>query len=190
MRLVVPTDFHCQYFFMKKTFRVLLIVIVVLGVTFFAFRFYTKSHSPAAVAVYQQNGLDVEVHYCQPARKGRVIFGELIPYGSVWRTGANEATLIAFKQDVMLAGKRVPAGTYTLWTIPTAQDWILIINNETGQWGTNYDEKQDRLRVQVPSQSQSETTESFTIDFLPLPNGTTMRLRWDQTEVLVPITKL
>ena len=175
---------------MKKAFRILLIVIVVLGVAFFAFRFYTKSHSPAAVAAYQQNGLDVVVRYSQPGKKGRVIFGELVPYGSVWRTGANEATLIELKQDVLLAEKRVPAGNYTLWTIPTAHDWTLIINNETGQWGTNYDEKQDRLRVQVPAQAQSETTENFTIDFLPSTNGATMRLRWDQTQVLVPITKL
>ena len=172
---------------MNKFIRIALIVVAVLAVAFFVLRTYTKSKSPEAVAVFKQDGLEVQVNYCQPAKKGRAIFGSLIPYGQVWRTGANEATLISFNKDVLLAGKPLKAGKYTLWTIPGANEWTVIINSQTGQWGTSYDESKDVLRVNVASAMKPEAVESFTIAFMPQADGADMRLRWDMTEVAVPI---
>lgn len=174
---------------MKKIITIVGIVALVLFGLLFAFRTYTKSHSPAAQASYDKNGLAVTVDYCRPSKKGREIFGQLLPYGQVWRTGANEATLISFKQPVTVAGKPIAAGEYTLWTIPTASDWTVIINKETGQWGTNYDEKQDLLRVAVPSQQQPTVTEQLLISFADQPDGADMVLNWDKTQVTVPIRK-
>ena len=172
---------------MNKFIRIALIVVAVLAVAFFVLRTYTKSKSPEAVAVFKQDGLEVQVNYCQPAKKGRAIFGSLIPYGQVWRTGANEATLISFNKDVLLAGKPLKAGKYTLWTIPGANEWTVIINSQTGQWGTSYDESKDALRVNVASAMKPEAVESFTIAFTPQAGGADMLLRWDMTEVAVPI---
>ena len=172
---------------MNKFIRIALIVVAVLAVAFFALRTYTKSKSPEAVAVFKQDGLEVEVNYCQPAKQGRAIFGTLLPYGKVWRTGANEATVISFNKDVLLAGKPLKAGKYTLWTIPGANEWTIILNSQTGQWGTSYDESQDVLRVKVASATKPDMAESFKIDFSPQDGGSDMLLRWDSTEVAVPI---
>ncbi|MCU0353916.1 MAG: DUF2911 domain-containing protein [Cytophagales bacterium] len=172
---------------MKKIVRIGLIVVAVLVVAFFALRTYTKSKSPEATAVFNENGLSVEVKYCQPAKKGREIFGGLLPYGKVWRTGANEATVISFGKDVLLADKPLKAGKYTLWTIPNPAEWTIVINGETGQWGTNYDESQDVLRVNVPVSKKSDVTELFKIDFTSQTGGADMVLRWDMTEVAVPV---
>ncbi len=172
---------------MNKFVRIALIVVAVLAVAFFALRTYTKSKSPEAVAVFKQDGLEVQADYCQPAKKGRAIFGSLIPYGQVWRTGANEATLVSFNKDVLLAGKPLKAGKYTLWTIPGANEWTIILNSETGQWGTSHDKSKDALRVNVASAMKPEAVESFTIAFAPQAGGADMLLRWDTTEVVVPI---
>jgi hypothetical protein len=171
-----------------KFLRIALIVAAVLGLAFFGLYKFTKSKSPEATAKFDQNGLTVQVDYCQPYKKGRVVFGELVPYGKVWRTGANAATIIDLKQDVKIAEKSLKAGKYTLWTVPTASNWTIVINSETGQWGTNYDGTKDVLRVDVPSsKSTGEAIEQFQIDLKPATNGTDMVLRWENTEVSVPI---
>jgi hypothetical protein len=87
--------------------------------------------------------LTVQVDYSRPYKKRREIFGKLLPYGQVWRTGANEATIFDVKQDIKIGDKSLKAGKYTLWTIPNADKWTVILNSETGQWGTNYNEKKD-----------------------------------------------
>ena len=97
----------------------ILLVVAVLLVAYFAVRSFTKSNSPEAVAQIDQNGLKIKVDYCQPYKKGRKIFGGLVPYGQVWRTGANEATVIDFDQDVTVAGQPLKEGSYSLWTIPS-----------------------------------------------------------------------
>jgi len=88
---------------MKKALKIILIVVVILAAGLFGFRKYTKSHSPESVAAFDQNGLKISVKYCQPSVKGREIFGKLVPYGQVWRTGANEATEITFSKDIKWA---------------------------------------------------------------------------------------
>lgn len=174
---------------MKRTFTIIGILLVVLVIGYFGLRMYTKSASPEAIATYQKNDLKIEVDYCRPSKKGRVIFGELEPYGKVWRTGANEATEISFSKPVQFGGKPVGAGKYTLFTIPQKDNWTIILNSTLGQWGAfEYDETKDVLRVQAPADSTADVTEMFTIDFVEANNNQVqMRLAWDKTKVEVPI---
>lgn len=183
---------------MKKPFRILLLVLVLVAAGYFTYSYfqtqYTKQFSPEATAEFDKTGLKVKVDYCQPAKKGRLIFGPadsraLVSYGNVWRTGANEATLLTIEPNVTLAGQALPAGRYTLWTIPGPTDWQVVINNETGQWGTEYDPARDRFRTPVSVRSLPDTVQQFTIGFRPQPGGTDMLLSWDTHEVVVPIRK-
>lgn len=172
---------------MNKVVKIILIIAAVLVVAYFGLKTFTKSKSPAETAKFDQNGLNVQVDYCRPYKNGREIFGKLLPYGEVWRTGANEATIFDVKQDIKVGDKALKAGKYTLWTIPNADKWTIILNSETGQWGTNYDEKKDVLRVDVPVGKSAEMMEQFKIDFAAAATGAEMILRWDNTEVKVPI---
>jgi hypothetical protein len=172
---------------MKKVLWIVGIILVVLVIGFLGLRSYTKSSSPEATAEINQNGIQVKVDYCQPYKKGRKIFGGLVPYGEVWRTGANEATVITFDQNVTVAGQPLDEGEYSLWTIPSEGNWIVIFNRETGQWGTNYDQTKDILRVPVVARKRNAVAEQFYISFAPQSGGSDMLLAWDQTEAVVPI---
>lgn len=172
---------------MNKTVKIILIVVAALVALFFGFRAFTKSKSPAEIAKFDQNGLTVQVDYCRPYKKGREVFGKLLPYGEVWRTGANEATIFDVKQDIKIADKTLKAGKYTLWTVPNAEKWTIVLNSETGQWGTMYNDKADVLRVDVPVGKSAEMMEQFKINFAAAEGGADMILSWDNTEVKVPI---
>lgn len=173
---------------MKKAFKISIVVIVVLGIALFGFSKWTRSHSPAETVNYSENGLDVTVEYSRPFKKDRVVFGALVPHGKVWRTGANEATTIEFKQDVKIKDKDLKAGKYSLWTIPGESAWTIIFNEETGQWGTNHDASKDILKVEVPSEQIAETVEQFEIE-LHEANDAELVLTWENTAVVVPIAK-
>jgi hypothetical protein len=172
---------------MKKTIKITLIVLAVLAVVLFVFFKWTKSNSPFEKVELSSQGLTVTVEYCRPYMKNRKIFGELLPYGTVWRTGANEATLISFSRDVRLGGKNVKGGKYSLWTIPNQGNWTIIINRETGQWGTNYNEKEDLLRFEVPSQQLGQTVDQLTVQLKSAEKGIDMSINWENTGVTVPI---
>ncbi|HVU33464.1 MAG TPA: DUF2911 domain-containing protein [Opitutaceae bacterium] len=141
----------------------------------------------------QRVGLtDIEVVYSRPGMKGRHIFGTgdvLVPYGEVWRTGANEATRITFSTAVKFGGADVPAGTYALFSIPGPQEWTVILNKVTGQWGAySYDAKNDLVRVTVPAMSVAEPMETFTIDVNDIrDDSATLNLEWDRTRVPVKL---
>lgn len=114
-----------------------------------------------------KGGINVEVAYSQPGVKGRVVGGpEIATFGKLWRTGANEETTISFSKDVKLEGKELPAGKYSLWTIPGEQEWTIIINKKTTDWGTVYNEANDVFRVTVKTQKAPAFTEllKFAID--------------------------
>lgn len=132
-------------------------------------------------------GKNVKISYGQPSKRDRVIFGELVPYGKVWRTGANEATEITFVKNAFFGGKPVKAGTYTLFTIPGNKEWTFILNSELNQRGAyQYNELKgkDVLQIKVPSSAISGApVEKFTIS---LPAGKLL-LEWDKTSVAVPI---
>jgi hypothetical protein len=172
---------------MKRILIILGILAAVLLIAFSILRYLTKSNSPAATVETTQNGLTVKVDYCRPYKKGRVIFGDLVPYQKVWRTGANEATVIEFNQPVTIMGNSLKAGKYSLWSVPFANGWQAIFNRETGQWGTNYDYTQDALRVMVSTRPHSPMAEQFTISFAPATGGTDLILAWDTTEAVIPI---
>ena len=144
--------------------------------------------SPPATAEVQLNGKQVSIHYNTPSMRGRKIFGGLVPYGKVWRTGANPATTLKTDANLMIGGASVPAGTYTLYTLPSEGTWKLIINKETGQWGTKYDPSQDLARVDMHKSMLSEPQEKMSISFEETHgNMTTLHIRWDTTDVSVPV---
>ena len=153
-------------------------------------RYLTKRFSPEAQATYVSSEINLTVDYCQPAIKGRDIFGieeALVPYDEVWRTGANEATEVTIDRDVLVNNEPLAAGTYTLFTIPHASGWTIIFNKELGQWGAfDYDEQLDVLRVDVPSQETDQVSELFVIDFQAEDTVVNMQLHWDNTLVRVP----
>lgn len=127
----------------------------------------------------------VEITYGRPGIKGREIFGGLVPYNQVWRTGANESTAITFSDDVAIEGKSLEAGTYSLYTVPGNDEWTIIINSKLS-WGTQYDESQDVLRVTVPAE-QGPKREWFNIYFRNLSGSSAeVVLHWDTT--VVPFT--
>ncbi|HNQ73549.1 MAG TPA: DUF2911 domain-containing protein [Verrucomicrobiota bacterium] len=150
-----------------------------------------KVNFPAAsptCTLKQRVGLtDIEIIYSRPGVKDREIFGGLVPYGKVWRTGANAATRISFSTDVKLDGHPVPAGTYELFTIPNEREWTIIINKGTGQWGAfQYDEKQDLLRFQVKPQQRAQAVETFTIGIDNIRDeSASLDLLWDKTAVRI-----
>lgn len=138
--------------------------------------------------VIQGFGLgNVTVKYSRPSVKGRTIFSGLVPYGEVWRTGANSATIITFSDDVTLEGKPVAAGEYGLFTIPGKDTWTIILNKGAQQWGAyEYKQADDVLRFQVKPQTSTEKTETFTISFSDvLPSTAKLNLTWDKTKVSV-----
>jgi hypothetical protein len=133
----------------------------------------------------------VRVIYSRPSKKEREVFGKMIPYGKVWRLGANEATEIKFYQDVLIQGKTVKAGTYALFAIPNDTEWTIILNSELDHWGAySYKETNDVLRVNVAVKPLAEALESFSIQF---SKGATdkealLRMGWDKTAVELPIS--
>jgi hypothetical protein len=133
------------------------------------------------------SGAVVVIDYGRPAARGRIIFGEVVPWDKVWRTGANAATQFETTRDLVFFGSiLVPAGKYSLWTFPTEREWQLIINKQTGQWGTAYDESQNLALVPMETRRLRNPVERFTITIDPSSNGGMIRMSWDQTEALIP----
>ncbi len=133
--------------------------------------------------------LIARIIYSRPQRNGRRVFGELVEYEKVWRLGANEATEIDFFQNVSFNGKAVPKGKYTLYAIPTLNNWTVIINTETDTWGSfKYDIKKDLIRVEVPVQRLPEASDVLSIYFDKTALGFNLVAAWENTGVSVPIT--
>jgi len=148
----------------------------------------SKRSSPPATAEITLAGKKVKIDYGRPSMRGRKIFGELVPYGQVWRTGANEATHLTTEVALEVGGVLVPAGKYTLYTLPAESGWKLIINQQTGQWGTAYDQKQDLARIDMKTELIEIPIEQFLISFLPKgSDGATLRLDWEKTRAQVDI---
>src|ERR1700726_3011451 len=146
--------------------------------------------SPAASASCDLGGGNtIKTDYSSPRAKGRKIYGDLVPFGEVWRTGANAATTFVTSSDVMVGGKTVPAGSYTLFTVPTADKWTLIINKKTGEWGIPYKYEGDELaRVDMKVSELPAPVEDFTIAYDKSGNGCTLRIDWETTRPTVDIT--
>jgi hypothetical protein len=134
-------------------------------------------------------GGEVWVDYGRPMKRGREIFGNVVPWNSVWRTGANAATQLNTSIDLVIGGASVPAGKYTLWTLPTPTGWKLIINKQTGQWGTVYDPAQDLVRVDAKVEALPAPVEQLVVAFEPTTAATAITFTWDKTRVSVPVSK-
>jgi hypothetical protein len=146
--------------------------------------------SPTAIASVRYKDTYVKITYCQPRKRGRDVFGKLVPYGEVWRTGANEATEITLTKDLLVKGTLLLAGTYSLFTIPGKETWTIIFNKELGLWGSyNYNIKSDVLRFEIPVQqtNENEIVEAFTIQFDPRNSVADLLLLWDKTKISIPI---
>ncbi len=130
------------------------------------------------------------VIYSRPQKKGRNIFGSLVPFGEVWRTGANEATELTLYQDLKFGTATLKAGSYTLYTIPDKDNWTIIINSDTNVWGAySYKKEKDIARITVPCRDAAAPIESLSMIFRPEDNGTTLMIGWDDTYVEIPFKK-
>ncbi len=168
-------------------------VVLIIMAGLFLQRYSTKAHSPEDIVHYEEDSLELEVFYNRPYKKERVIFGGLVPYGQVWRTGANEATTFTTNQDLFVDGSLLPAGKYSLWTIPDEESWKVIFNSKMYPWGIDLDEKPyrepefDALIVEVPTQNLIDTLEQFSIYFERANDLIFLNLAWDETKVTVPM---
>lgn len=134
------------------------------------------------------DGKKITVDYGAPSVRGRKIMGELVPYGKVWRTGANEATGFVTDTDLTIGGMKVPAGKYTVYTLPGENSWQLIVNKQTGQWGTVYNQDQDLARIPMKLEKPSAPVEMMKISFDGSGGtSTTMNIEWENTKVSVPV---
>jgi hypothetical protein len=135
----------------------------------------------------------INIRYARPGKRGRVVFGNIVPWDSVWRTGANDATVFTTDRDLVIGGTNVPAGSYTLFTIPSRSGTTLIINRETMRngeplAGTEYDASKDFARIAMSTKSAARPVERLTIEIVPRgPREGVLRLAWDDREMTVPI---
>ncbi|MBV8707293.1 MAG: DUF2911 domain-containing protein [Acidobacteriaceae bacterium] len=144
--------------------------------------------SPDATADVTLGGKTITIAYNRPSMRGRKIMGGLVPYGQVWRTGANAATMLTTPVNLTIGGTAVPAGKYTLYTLPGENSWKLIINKQTGQWGTEYDEGQDLARVNMKVSQTSSPTEQFLISWNKQSQSeATLLMAWENTRASVPV---
>lgn len=149
----------------------------------------TPAPSPTQTVKQDFGVSSVELIYSRPGMKGRKIFGDLVPWNQVWRTGANSATRIKFNDDVMFGGQALKAGEYALYTIPGENEWEIIINKGSVNWGTDYKQTDDILRVKAKSMKLNEPVESFTMQFGNVkPTSTDLQIMWDKTAVSIPVT--
>lgn len=172
--------------FLKWLVISLLALIVLLFGAYKYMQTQTKKHSPEETITQTIGNGEVEIFYNRPYKKERVVFGELVPYGEVWRTGANEATTFTSNIDLNIEGKTLAAGKYTFWTIPGESEWVLIWNSKMYPWGVNWESQaareseHDVLQVTVPIEMLDEVVEQFTIRF---SGSNDLIIEWDQTRV-------
>jgi hypothetical protein len=175
---------------LRRSFLTALCCTVLMSSMAFAQGDNKPRPSPPVQASVSLGGHTVTINYGAPSMRGRKIFGSLVPYDHWWRTGANEATTLKTDVNLRIGDLGVPAGTYTLYTIPEEKGWTLIVNKQTGQWGTKYDQGQDLGRVKmIDGVLPSSPVETFQIRFEHTKGNTTeMHLRWETTNVAVTIT--
>jgi hypothetical protein len=169
--------------------RIALLVGLIFTLTVFAACQGGKPSPAASASCDLGGGKTVKTDYSSPRMKGRKIYGDLVPFGQVWRTGANEATTFVASSDVVVGGKTVPAGSYTLFTVPAADKWTLIINKKTGEWGIPYKYESDELaRVDMKVSKLPSPLENFTISYAKGGMGCTMQIDWETTRASVDVT--
>ena len=166
--------------------------VVVAAAAIHAQQDKSKRPSPPASAKCDLGGgKSITVEYSSPRAKGRKVFGGIVPYGEVWRAGANEATTFVTTSDLMVGGQHVPAGKYTIFTIPNQDKWTLIVSKKTGEWGIPYPgADSDLTRVDMKVSPTSAAVEDFTIAFDKGSKGCTLRMEWENTRASVDISAM
>ena len=174
---------------MKQKHFLVVTALFMLALTAFGQQDKSKRPSPPGTAEVTLKKKKITVDYSRPSLKGRkAVGGDLVPYGKVWRTGANEATALTTEADLDIGGTTVPAGKYTLYTLPSEGTWKLIISKQTGQWGTVYNEDQDLARVDMQKTALEQPVEQFTISFEKTgDDSANLVLQWENTQVSVPV---
>jgi len=182
-----------------KFLKWILIILTALGLLLYFvgwpyMKEQTKKNSPEKTVTYNKNGYNLSVTYSSPSKKGRDIFGQLVPYDTVWRTGANEPTTFTTATDIRIFDEVLPSGTYSLWTKPGKKKWLVMFNSDIPDWGvtilsrgkeTTRIPSKDVITVEIPSEKIDEVTENFTIGFL-YQDQLYMYLAWDRTKVKIP----
>lgn len=185
---------------MNKRLKWILIIlgglIILTLVALFSMKAWTKSFSPEATQIFQKGDLKIEIFYNRPYKNGRKIFGDLVPYNQVWRTGANEATTFEINQDLYIDGSLLKAGKYTLWTIPKKESWEIIFNSKMYSWGITMEGKPSRepkfdvLTLEMPVLKNLKTVEQFSIYFDQGEQLNTLFLAWGNVVVPIPFKKV
>lgn len=168
-----------------------LLLSVLIGVCFLNINAQLKTPAPSPTQTIKQDfGISsIELIYSRPGIKGRKIFGDLVPWNKVWRTGANSATRIKFNDDVIFGGQPLKAGEYAIYTVPNENEWDIIINKGSENWGTDYKQADDIFRVKAKPVKIDETIETFTMQFGNVKsNSADLQIMWDKIAVAVPIT--
>lgn len=173
---------------LKKLLFATLFVVATTGILSAQQAEGSRPSPPANAQCELPGGKTISVKYSSPRMRGRKIFGGLVPYGQIWRTGANEATTFVTNENLVTVGAtNIPAGSYTIFTIPDSDKWALIINKRTGEWGIPYKyESEELARVPMSVKRLSSPVENFTISFDHTATGCTMHISWENTEVSVP----
>ena len=155
--------------------------------------FSDQDKSPMDVTIIRNDDHSpmARVIYSRPKMNGREVFGKLVPYGEVWRTGANEATELQIYNDMTIGGQTIPAGTYSLFTIPEKNEWTIILNKAQHQWGAyNYDADKDLLRIKAPARKAAAPIEDLSIAFQPIEGGANLLMGWENTYVELPLKNI
>ncbi len=179
---------------MKKLLLIAGFIVVLLAAGAIIFYYNTKSHSPEANTTYEEDNVKINVFYNRPFKKGRHIFGGLVPFGKTWRTGANEATVFETSADLMIGEKKLPAGKYSLWTVPNEQSWTVVFNSTIPDWGIDVMNNGEAARtpatdvitIEVPVMNTEKEFEQFTISIDKTDDTLELVLAWDKTLVSVP----
>ncbi|MDT0557142.1 DUF2911 domain-containing protein [Ichthyenterobacterium sp. W332] len=180
--------------FLKRT--IVLLALIALGLfcySYFVENIFSSRLSPKDTVVFRLNDLKLEVFYNRPSKKERDIFGGLVPYDKVWRTGANEATTFETNKYLMIQGIYLPKGKYTLWTVPQDSTWNVIFNTKQYAWGVDeemqpmWDPNYDILEIDVPVEHLNDVVEQFTIAFDNSTDNLKLTMAWDKIKIAVPL---
>jgi hypothetical protein len=167
------------------------LIVIALSTVSFAQQDKSKRPSPPAQAQCKfSDGKTITVDYSSPRAKGRKIFGELVPYGQVWRTGANDATTFVTTATLSAEGKDIPAGNYTIFTLPEQNKWTLIVSKHTGEWGIPYKyESEELVRIPMSVSKTPSPVENFTISFDQGGSTCTMKVSWEETQASLQLSE-
>lgn len=172
--------------------RIALFAALLIGVAFLGIAYTQRYTSPRGSAEMVLNGKKISVDYGRPSMHGRKIMGELVPYGQVWRLGANKATHFTTEADLSMGGISIPKGTYTLFAVPAEKSWKLIVNKVTGQWGIPYKpeyEKEELGRLDMQVAALPTPVEEFTISLEKSGNGGLLKFDWEKTSASIKFSE-